>query len=264
MDILGKIRRKLSPFREVMTAADYRAAQSAPPFTAQTTRLFGQDVVFSNAEGFFHSVKEIFYDEVYRFQTDNPEPYIVDAGANIGLSVIYFKRLYPNSRIVAFEPDEAIFSMLRANIQAADYRNVDPRMSAAWTEDTELTFYSEGSLAGSTEVDFLNKGQTSRVAAERLRRFIDGQRVDFLKIDIEGGENSVLFDLEDVLPSVDRLFFEYHSVASAPQKLGQMLDLVSRAGFRYIINGPHGPHHPFVDRINHGFDLQLNVSCYRP
>ena len=42
-----------------------------------------------------------------------------------------------------------------------------------------------------------------------------------------------------------------------------MLDLVRRAGFRYVINGAHGPRLPFVERVPHGFDLQLNVSCFR-
>jgi FkbM family methyltransferase len=40
-------------------------------------------------------------------------PYIIDAGANIGLSIIYFKKKYPNSKIVAFEPDKLIFNILK-------------------------------------------------------------------------------------------------------------------------------------------------------
>jgi len=59
------------------------------------------------------------------------------------------------------------------------------------------------------------------------------------------------------------LFFEYHSQPNTEQLLGTMLDLVKAAGFRYVINGTHAPNHPFVDRVTRGFDLQLNVSCFR-
>ena len=131
-------------------------------------------------------------------------------------------------------------------------------------EETQLTFYSEGSLAGSAELDYNGKGAVSKIDALRLRDEIARRPVDFLKIDIEGAENSVLFDIEDQLGQVDHLFFEYHSNPHKPQLLGDMLNLVTRNGFRYVINGPHGPRLPFVETVSHGFDLQLNVSCVRP
>ena len=85
-----------------------------------------------------------------------------------------------------------------------------------------------------------------------------------LKIDIEGAENRVLFDIESELENISHLFFEYHGQSRDEQLLGEMLQLVKRAGFRYVINGCHAPQYPFIQRINKGFDLQLNVSCYRP
>jgi FkbM family methyltransferase len=247
-----------------MSASEYWSLVRTPAFTDSSANLFGKAVRFSNTEGFIHSVREIFYDNIYKFESQTAEPYVVDAGANIGLSVIYFKRMYPASRIVAYEPDPKIFGLLESNITSLGYDKVELRQAAAWVEETELTFYSEGSLAGSTEVDFLNKGQVTIVKAERLKDRLTGPRVDFLKIDIEGGENSVLFDIESELHNVENFFFEYHSVPGKDQRLGDMLNLVTKAGFRYVINGPHGPALPFVERFNEGFDLQLNVSCYRP
>lgn len=261
MRIAQKIKRRLSPLHEAMSAADYRAVQRLAPMTPGTTTLFGEPVEFSANEGFLHSVREIFYDEVYKFRAKNTRPYIVDAGANIGLSVRYFKRLYPEATILAYEPDAAIFDILTRNVGGRP--GVELRRAAAWIEDTELTFYSEGSLAGSSEMDFANGGKATVVKAERLLDRLD-RPVDFLKIDIEGAENKVLFDIEPALGNVDHLFFEYHSVPGQKQLLSELLDLVRRAGFRYVINGAHGATHPFVDQVPHGFDLQLNVSCIRP
>lgn len=169
--------------------------------------------------------------------------------------------LYPDANIIAYEPDPQMFALLEKNV--GHLEGVELRDAAAWIEETTLTFFSEGSLAGSTEIDLRNAGKSVTVRAERLRDEISKAPVDFLKIDIEGAENSVMFDIEDVLDNVDHLFFEYHSKPGEPQKLGRLLDLVQSQGFRYAINGTHCAKHPYVETPGPGFDLQLNVLCYR-
>lgn len=259
--LAGKVRRLVSPYPRLIPAQDYWAIRRLPPFVSGSARVLGQDVRFSCREGFLHSVQEIFVDEVYLFKAASDAPRIIDAGANIGLSVLYFKHLYPKCRLTAFEPDPAIFKLLQANVGALP--GVELHEAAAWTEDTTLTFYPTGSLAGSTEVDFTAKGEAIRIKAERLRDEIAKGPVDFLKIDIEGAENQVLFDIADQLGSVDHLFLEYHSNPEKPQLLGEMLTVVKDAGFRYFINGAHAPWRPYMDTVESGFDLQLNISCKR-
>lgn len=262
MSLVDRIVPKRSPLPGVITGRDYRAARAKGHFEAGESRLFGRPIRHSSAGGFLHSVHEIFGDEVYRFDAAIPAPHIIDAGANIGLSILYFKRRFPDATIVAYEPDAAIFELLRGNV--GHLPGVELRRAAAWVEDTTLSFWSEGSLAGSVELDSENRNQVVNVPAERLRTELAKRPVDFLKIDIEGAENSVLFDIADALDGVGLLFFEYHSNPDKPQLLGELLNLVTRAGFRYSINGTHGPVHPFVEAINHGFDLQANVFCFRP
>lgn len=262
MGLINKLARQASPMRGVMAGRDYRAAKRRAHFEGGATRLFGRPLRYSSAGGLLHSIREIFHEEVYRFDATNRAPHIIDAGANIGLSVLYFKRCHPDATIVAYEPDRDIFEMLRTNV--GDLPGVDLREAAAWVEDTTLTFYAEGSLAGSLELDSEGFGRRVEVRAERLKTELRRRHVDFLKIDIEGAENSVLFDIADELEGVDQLFFEYHSNPDKPQLLGEMLNLVSRAGFRYAINGTHGPAHPFTETTPNGFDLQANVFCFRP
>lgn len=189
---------------------------------------------------------------------------IIDAGANIGLSIIFFKRLFPRSRIVAFEPDPDIYDLLVKNVAAQGYTDVDLRRSAVWTKNENLTFYSEGSLSGSTEVDFLSSGRATTVSAERLKSLLEKVcKVDFLKIDIEGAESPVLRDIESEMMKVENLFFEYHSIPGKPQDLGTLLSIVTNAGFRYVIDGTHGPASPFLRRSPGAYDNQMNVSCFR-
>jgi FkbM family methyltransferase len=247
--------------RGVMTTGDYWRTKRAQPLKPGVTRIQGEPIEYSDNAGLLHSVREIFLDDIYKFNAKTDRPHIIDAGANIGLSVRYFKRLFKAATIIAYEPDPAIFTMLARNVGAME--GVELRQAAAWTEETTLTFYTEGSLAGSTEVDFLGLQKPVSVRAESLKAELQKRPVDFLKIDIEGAENEVLFDIKDELDGVDHLFFEYHSMPSRAQKLGAMLDLVADKGFRYSINGTHGARLPFVERAEHSFDLQLNVFCFR-
>lgn len=254
-------RLKQGPPAGFQSHLDYLRVKRLPALTPGETRLYGEATRFTDRDGLLHSVREIFYDEVYKFRARSEAPHIIDAGANIGLSVRYFKQLYPRASIIAYEPDPAIFSMLQANV--ADLPGVELRQCAAWVEDTTLTFFIEGSLAGSTEIDYMGRGQPIEITAERLKDELRKRPVDFLKIDIEGAENAVLFDIADELDQVDHLFFEYHSVPGKEQRLSALLELVTAKGFRYAINGAHCARWPFIETTNHGFDLQLNVSCVR-
>lgn len=262
MGLLDRFAPRRSPLPDVIEGPDYRAAARKGHFEPGESRLFGRPIRYSSAGGFLHSVDEIFRQTVYRFDAATPAPHIVDAGANIGLSILYFKRLYPEATIVAYEPDAAIFKLLEENVGHLD--GVELREAAAWVADTTLTFWSEGSLAGSLELDSEKLNNVVEVRAERLKTELAKRPVDFLKIDIEGAENSVLFDIEDALDGVGLLFFEYHSNPEKPQLLGDLLNVVTRAGFRYSINGTHGPANPFIETTPNGFDLQMNVFCFRP
>jgi hypothetical protein len=87
-----------------------------PPFTTGTTKFYDHEFVFSHGPSFIHSVDELLVEEIYKFTTTSQQPYIIDCGANIGLSLYYFKKWYPSSKILAFEPDEQIFNILEKNI----------------------------------------------------------------------------------------------------------------------------------------------------
>ena len=53
-----------------------------------TYELRGKKIHFRNGLELLHSLKEIYVDEIYKIRFDKPDPYILDCGANIGLSVL--------------------------------------------------------------------------------------------------------------------------------------------------------------------------------
>lgn len=236
--------------------------QNYPPFTEGKVNLFGKPFYFTDAAGFLHSLDEIFADEIYKFTTDRDDPYIIDCGANMGLSILYFKKLHPKSKIIGFEPDENTFDVLQKNI--LEYSDsVKIHKEAVWTENTELTFFSEGSLAGSTVVDFSNKNDTKKVKAIDFKKYLD-QKIDFLKIDIEGAENQLIFDIKDHLVNVNKLFLEYHGIIGETQNLGNILNLLTDKGFEYYIRlAGETINYPFCNEKPVSFNQQLNILCYR-
>jgi FkbM family methyltransferase len=229
------------------------------------SELLGKPVSITDSFWYLHSLKELFIDEVYRFPSSRPDPYILDCGANIGLSAIYFKRLYPKARVIAFEPDDHIFKLLQNNLQSFGFNDVQLEKKAIWTEETVLDFSGLGSLGGKL-VDEGSKDGVNIISVPtvRLKDYLS-QKVDFLKMDIEGPEVKVLCDCAESLGNVENLFVEYHSDPAKPQELHTLLTVLNQAGFRvYIKEAWNNLPFPFMRKQYKPFyDLQLNIFAYR-
>ncbi|MFV0539037.1 MAG: FkbM family methyltransferase [Dysgonomonas sp.] len=224
------------------------------------TSLLGKNISITNFFWYIHGLNEIFLDETYRFKSDKKSPLIIDCGANIGLSVIYFKRLYPDSEIIAFEADQNIADILASNLSNFGINDVKIESKAVWTANTILSFKSDGAVGGQIADD---TEDTMKVEAIRLKDFLSSE-VDFLKIDIEGVEYEVLKDCEDSLTNVKNIFIEYHSFLKNEQKLDEILHILKRAGFKYYIKEAwNNMPNPYIDSRKSHYDLQLNIFGYR-
>lgn len=164
--------------------------------------------------------KEIFVDHCYNV-TELPEaPFIVDAGANIGLFSIYMKQKYPGARILAFEPAPQTYDVLSRNLALNHISGVEALQYGLASEPgtMKLTYYpnlpgnstlvpeekqklyEEAVKKRGREVADARFGgaQQVDVKLERLSRFLDGvQAVDLLKVDVEGAEFEVIKGIDD-------------------------------------------------------------------
>lgn len=243
----------------------YRRSELGSRAGTVTTTLFGVPILaFNDYFWYLHSVDELFVDEVYRCSLKSTNPVIIDCGANIGLSLIYFKRLFPSAELTAFEPDKIIFSNLQSNLKTFGFTNVNIVNKAVWSASTTLSFRSTGDLGGAVSLQSRSTAlDMYEVETVRLRDYLS-TRVDFLKIDIEGAEFDVLADCRDLLGNVENLFLEYHGFGNSSQKLHEMLGWIQEAGFRYHIKEAwRNQTHPFVQKQTVGLDQQLNIFCYR-
>lgn len=229
-----------------------------PRFTERRVRIDDWMLVFPDAASFLSAFREIFVENIYKFNAASQEPRILDLGANIGLSVLYFKQLYPKANITAFEADPKIFAYLKNNVHGNGYADVKLINKAAWHENTILKFSSEGADGGRAALD--GDVNIVEVPAIDIREFLEDRTYDFLKMDIEGAEESVLPASMDYLDRFRYVFVEYHSKIDRKQELDRILQVLKEAGFRVHIHCAFVSPMPFVTvHEASGFDLQLNI-----
>lgn len=225
--------------------------------------LLNGKVQFYNSIEFLYGVKEIFIEEIYKIHLPQ-NAYILDCGAHIGLSVLYFKHCFPDCHIVAFEPDKTNYNLLCKNVRDFGHKNVDIKNEAVWISNTELLFSGEGNMSSKINTNTIAQHTDVKVNAIRLKEIIN-RKVDFLKLDIEGAEYEVLKDIATELHFVDNMFLEYHGTFQQNIELNEMLAIVTNAGFQYYIKEAAVVYPtPFLRNKNQsGFDVQLNIFCFK-
>ena len=232
-----------------------------PSGKLRSVSFLNKPLYFIAPSEFLYGVKEIFIEEIYK-QDLPPNPLVIDCGANIGLSVIYIKKNHPQARVIAFEPDDTNFNLLEKNIISFGFSNISLRKEAAWIENTELQFSSTGSM--SSRIGNGGSG-TKTINAIRLKDLLT-EKIDFLKIDIEGAEYVVLEDIKDSLFHVANLFVEYHGSFNQTRELTNMLEWITKQGFNYYIKEAAPVYRTpfFRDRKTiYDYDVQLNIFCFR-
>lgn len=227
--------------------------QSRPPYQRGKSTYFGFPMTYSHPQSFTGLIKQIFPTHVYDFVASRPDPLIIDAGANIGLATVYWKQRFPEARIIAFEADPEIVTILEQNVAAARYTDVEVVSKAVWVREEVLTFASEGGDAGR-----LGEGST-KVQAIRLADYLT-EEIDLLKMDIEGAEVDVILDCSNKLKLVSNIAVEYHSIVGRPQRLGKMLTCLENAGFRLFVRAEYSPTVPMRTVASEfGMDMRLNI-----
>ena len=232
-------------------------------YTQGTVKIDSMEISYVDSASLISSYKDIFFRQIYRFKAINHEPFIIDCGANVGLVELYFNRLYPAAKIIAFEPDRKIFQCLNKNIRENKLSNVIAENKAVWHSRMEMDF-SPDNADGGRLIESPDKS-SKKVETVVLEDYCD-RKVDFLKVDIEGAEWEVLSHSKRCLKNIENLFVEYHSTVNSQQLLPELLALLKDAGFRLNIQSRSSSvFKPFIETAPYcGFDMHLDIFCTKP
>lgn len=206
----------------------------------------GFDVAGFSVSSLAHLHREIFVQLAYYFEANRADPFIVDGGSNIGMSVLFFKALYPGAHVLAFEPAARAHAVLVRNVEVNSLSGVEIHHAALGVDAGDVPFFEDpddpATFRMSTRPERI-PGRATSVSQLRLSKFLT-REVDLLKLDVEGAEDAVLGDLieSEALARVDQVIAEYH----------HQLD-------------PHDPARDSVDRFlgslrQHGFTYRVSAA----
>jgi FkbM family methyltransferase len=166
----------------------------------------GHEVVIRDP-GELAVLQAIFLEDEYA-STGDPAV-IFDLGANVGFASLFFSRRHPTARIIAVEADPRTYPRLVRNVR--QLTNVTPLQRAVAGEDGLLKFFSSSSSISSSLTRINSDDQAVDVPASRLETLMNEvgvDRVDLLKIDIEGAEFAVLANAP--LDRINEIVAEIH------------------------------------------------------
>lgn len=123
---------------------------------------------------------------------------IIDAGGNVGYTALYFKQIYPKAHIIVVEPEISNFVLLEKNLKLNKYQDIIPLRAGIWKRQSYLEVNKDfrdgkGWSYYVQEASYPTKLKGYSVT-DLLKKY-KWERIDLLKIDIEGGER-YLFENE--------------------------------------------------------------------
>jgi FkbM family methyltransferase len=154
----------------------------------------------------------IIVDEEYRFGLPSTAKVIVDAGANVGLTPIFYARKFPEARIFAIEAERSNFDLMVKNVRP--YPNITPIHAALWGSEGYVSMADPvPGVSDNWNFTVSNKpGDVRAITIRSLMRDFGIDHIDLLKIDIEGSEKEV-FEVCDWQDRLNSVVIELHELS---------------------------------------------------
>lgn len=211
----------------------------------KTANRDGLIISYRNEEEFERIYEDVFRRNEYPFKTSKESPFILDCGSHIGITILYFKKLYPTARIIAFDPNPRTLELLKLNIRQNRLDNVEIMNVAISNNDGQEDFYLEnkdekeptwGDSLAQNKWYNPEKGVVVKVRTVKLSDFIK-EGVDLIKLDVEGTEEKIIREIEPKMNLVQKIFMEYHGSSSNPDNDElRIIDILRKNEFDIKVN----------------------------
>lgn len=206
----------------------------------------------------------------------------VDIGANIGwFTILAAKAVGPAGKVISFEPEPANFRLLRRNISANALHNVLANNLAVVEQPKTLKLYlssynfGDHRIFDSDDDSVQNAGRREHVltvGGVSLDDYLDGkrERIDVIKMDVQGAEYSVLQGMKQTLTANHRIVllteFWPAGMRMNNTRPEAYLEELRTLGFTIYELSPDGSPVPVPDdilgRLHERRDY-ANLVCYR-
>jgi FkbM family methyltransferase len=156
-------------------------------------------------------INEIFWGRQYELPLASPPLTVLDLGANIGLASVFFRFLYPDADVIAVEPDPATFRRLVRNVAPYGVRCFN--VAVGGVDGRQKLYRTTQSWEAALVPDVTGTDDAVEVdvrSLDTLMREIDVQKIDLIKMDVEGAEYDALAGYHG-LDSVEHLTGEFHA-----------------------------------------------------
>jgi FkbM family methyltransferase len=118
---------------------------------------------------------------------------VVDVGANVGLYTGLFSRLVgPTGRVISVEPVDANFESLSRSVRRNGWANVEAHHCALAAESGAARMKCDPLNSGNNAIERIVDDTAAGVTLKTVDEIVAGRRVDFIKVDVQGWEASVL------------------------------------------------------------------------
>jgi FkbM family methyltransferase len=170
---------------------------------------------------------------------------VIDVGGNIGTFALLASRHAFHGKVFTFEPNSENYDLLRQNIAINNLTNVVPVHAAVSGAPIEgkvkLFCSSEGGYHSVLSDRMSDPDRYEMVDAIPLRAIFDDndiQRCNFLKLDCEGAEHEILYNLPpEYFARIDKIAMEYHGDQDPTKRRHQSDALAAHleeVGFRIV------------------------------
>lgn len=182
----------------MLSQSGQRSGDSARARQLRLRSLGGASIVCRPTQDVW-TLKATFLDQFHLPPIDLPErALIVDLGSNVGYTVAHMAHLYPTACIIGVELDQRNFELAIRNTAHFGAR-VQLIHAGIWVSDGTVTYTGEEDdafhVSAPGDPDTPEPGNVMTAPAKRLTTLFEEleiEEVDYLKMDIEGAEATIL------------------------------------------------------------------------
>jgi len=195
-----------------------------------------------------HTFKEVFMDASYVQGMPLPvpdKPTIIDIGANAGYFSLQALSHHPDARIIAYEPVPVNFAQLQRNIALNSEGRIDAVQSAVFNKKGKIKLFLDPNDTFTTSASAVTQHNSADIEVELPCTTLDDlldqhdvQQCDLLKIDCEGAEYAILYNVSPAgLAKIRQMIVEVHERDRQNGNIRALAAFLEDSGLRVAAKG---------------------------